>query len=116
MTTVIYGIKNCDTIKKTLKWLEHNNVAYTFHDYRKDGLSAQLLAQLMSAADPQQMLNKRSTSFRALSDEQKENLDNAALASLFLATPTLIKRPLLISDGKTLLGFKAEQYHSFFKR
>lgn len=114
MSTVVYGIKNCDTIKKALKWLDHNGVAYTFHDYRKDGLSAQLLDQLMTAADPQLMLNKRSTSFRALTAQQKEKLDNAELASLFLATPTLIKRPLLISETKTLLGFKTEQYQQFF--
>lgn len=115
MTTVVYGIKNCDTIKKALKWLDNNNVEYTFHDYRKDGLSAQLLEQLMTQADPQLMLNKRSTSFRALTEEQKASLDNDSLAPLFLATPTLIKRPLLISNNATLLGFKADQYQQFFE-
>ena len=114
MTTVVYGIKNCDTIKKALKWLDNNSVAYTFHDYRKDGLSDQLLRDLMSVADPQQMLNKRSTSFRALTEQQKDNLDNPALAALFLETPTLIKRPLLIRDSNTLLGFKSDQYQEFF--
>lgn len=114
MTTVVYGIKNCDTIKKALKWLDSNNIEYTFHDYRKDGLSTQLLDQLMAVADPQLMLNKRSTSFRALTAEQKDNLTNEALAPLFLETPTLIKRPLLISDNNQLLGFKAEQYQAFF--
>ena len=114
MTTVLYGIKNCDTIKKALKWLDTNEITYTFHDYRKDGLSSQLLTQLMTTADPQLMLNKRSTSFRALSAEQKENLTNETLSQLFLETPTLIKRPLLITDSNHLLGFKADQYQAFF--
>jgi len=115
MTTTIYGIKNCDTIKKALKWLDANNVAYTFHDYRVNGLDTQLLEQLCSISDPQLMLNKRSTSFRALTDDQKNNLDNDALKALFLETPTLIKRPLLIKESESLLGFKDAQYQAFFQ-
>ena len=114
MTTTIYGIKNCDTIKKSLKWLDANNIAYTFHDYRVNGLDVELLDQLCQLSDPQLMLNKRSTSFRALTDEQKNNLDDASLKALFLATPTLIKRPLLIKETKVLLGFKDAQYQEFF--
>ncbi|PKF56371.1 ArsC family reductase [Alteromonadales bacterium alter-6D02] len=115
MSTTIYGIKNCDTIKKALKWLDNNNIEYRFHDYRVDGLDEQLLTQLCQFADPQQMLNKRSTSFRALSDEQKATLDNESLKVLFLETPTLIKRPLLVKDTESHLGFKPEQYQTFFK-
>jgi len=114
MSTTIYGIKNCDTIKKALKWLDNNKVEYRFHDYRKDGLSPSLLAQLMEQTDPQLMLNKRSTSFRALTEDQKNTLDNESLAALFLETPTLIKRPLLVTDTSSLLGFKAEQYQQVF--
>jgi len=114
MTTTIYGIKNCDTIKKTLKWLDVNNINYTFHDYRVDGLDASLLSQLCEIADPQLMLNKRSTSFRALTDDQKNNLDNDSLKALFLATPTLIKRPLLIKGSESSLGFKEAQYKELF--
>jgi len=113
-TTLIYGIKNCDTIKKALKWLDSNNIAYTFHDYRGDGLDTALLNSLCELSDPQLMLNKRSTSFRALSDEQKANLDNDSLKSLFLVTPTLIKRPLLIHGGDAHLGFKPDQYQAVF--
>lgn len=112
--TTVYGIKNCDTIKKALKWLDNNNIEYTFHDYRVDGLDAALLDSLCDLADPQLMLNKRSTSFRALTDEQKANLDNDSLKALFLETPTLIKRPLLIHNGESQLGFKAEQYQATF--
>lgn len=112
--TTIYGIKNCDTIKKALKWLDNNNVEYTFHDYRVDGLDAALLDTLCQQSDPQLMLNKRSTSFRALTDEQKANLDNDSLKALFLATPTLIKRPLLVTSNAAHLGFKADQYQAIF--
>jgi len=115
-TTLVYGIKNCDTIKKALKWLDANNVAYTFHDYRVDGLDDTLLASLTDISDPQLMLNKRSTSFRALSDEQKENLDNTSLSALFLETPTLIKRPLLVHNNDAHLGFKADQYQTIFNK
>lgn len=114
MTTIIYGIKNCDTIKKAIKWLDANNIQYTFHDYRVDGLDEKLLAHLYTQCDPQLMLNKRSTSFRALTDDQKSNLDNDSLKALFLDSPTLIKRPLLISDSKSLLGFKEAQYKALF--
>jgi len=112
--TTIYGIKNCDTIKKTLKWLDNNNISYTFHDYRVDGLDSALLDTLCQISDPQLMLNKRSTSFRQLSEQQKANLDNDSLKALFLATPTLIKRPLLIHEQAAHLGFKADQYQALF--
>ena len=115
MSTTIYGIKNCDIIKKALKWLDNNNIPYSFHDYRKDGLDVTLLGELMAVSSPQLMLNKRSTSFRSLTEQQKNNLDDQSLTALFLETPTLIKRPLLVSDSKTLLGFKADQYQQFFE-
>lgn len=115
MTTTIYGIKNCDTIKKALKWLDANNVAYTFHDYRVNGLDSTLLDSLIAVSDVEQMLNKRSTSYRALTDEQKADTSVDALKALFLETPTLIKRPLLVAGDKSLLGFKDAQYQAFFE-
>ncbi|OIQ45314.1 MAG: arsenate reductase [Gammaproteobacteria bacterium MedPE] len=115
MSTTIYGIKNCDTIKKALKWLDANNVEYTFHDYRVDGLDSTLLDSLCKISDVEQMLNKRSTSYRALTDEQKADTTPAALKALFLATPTLIKRPLLVKGSDALLGFKDAQYQAFFE-
>jgi len=115
-TTTVYGIKNCDTIKKALKWLDANNIAYTFHDYRVDGLDDTLLNSLSEISDPQLMLNKRSTSFRALTDDQKANLSDDALKALFLVTPTLIKRPLLIHNNSAHLGFKADQYQAIFNQ
>lgn len=116
MTTLVYGINNCDTIKKARRWLDENQVDYQFHDYRADGLDEALLQHLMARCDWQQMLNKRSTSYRALSDEQKQQLSEQTVVPLFLETPTLIKRPLLLHGDCCHLGFKAEAYQQLFNR
>jgi len=114
VVTTLYGIPNCDTVKKAQKWLAQNNIPYTFHDYRKDGLDEQLLASFFVNLSWLDLLNKRSTSYRALTNEQKESLDENSVIALFIEFPTLIKRPLLISENRTLLGFKAESYQTFF--
>ena len=114
MSTTVYGIKNCDTIKKARRWLDDNNVDYRFHDYRVDGLDEALLQELLAKSDWQQMLNKRSTSFRALTDEQKANLSADTIVPLLLETPTLIKRPLLVHNDQAHLGFKADYYQQLF--
>jgi Spx/MgsR family transcriptional regulator len=112
--TTLYGIPNCDTVKKAQKWLAKNNISYTFHDYRKDGLDETLLHHFLENVTWMDLLNKRSTSFRALSAEQKESLNEETVIPLFVKFPTLIKRPLLISNNSPLLGFKAETYQTFF--
>ncbi|GLS91660.1 arsenate reductase [Psychromonas marina] len=112
--TTLYGIPNCDTVKKAQKWLTQNNISYTFHDYRKDGLDEQLLTSFLVNLSWLDLLNKRSTSYRALTSQQKENLDESNVIALFIEFPTLIKRPLLINEDKTILGFKAESYQAFF--
>lgn len=112
--TTLYGIPNCDTVKKAQKWLAQNNIAYTFHDYRKDGLDNALIASFLSKVAWTELLNKRSTSYRALSDEQKATLSEETVVDLFIEFPTLIKRPLLITEEKTLLGFKPASYQAFF--
>lgn len=112
--TTLYGIKNCDTIKKAKKWLELHDVEYTFHDYRVDGLNQEWLEQTESALGWEQLLNKRGTTFRQLSDEQKGNLDKDKAIALLLEHPAMIKRPVLIHEGNYYLGFKAEQYQEIF--
>jgi Spx/MgsR family transcriptional regulator len=112
--TTLYGIPNCDTVKKAQKWLTTNNIIYTFHDYRKDGLDEALLTAFLKNIAWTDLLNKRSTSFRALSAEQKESLSETTVIPLFIEFPTLIKRPLLISNNTPILGFKAETYQAFF--
>ncbi|MCG7564505.1 MULTISPECIES: ArsC family reductase [Pseudoalteromonas] len=114
MTTIMYGISNCDTIKKAKKFLEQNDINYTFHDYRKDGLDAQMLAEFVAALGWENVLNKRGTTYRGLSDEDKQNLDADSAQTHMLAAPAMIKRPILLHAGQYHLGFKAPQYQEIF--
>jgi len=108
--TILYGIKNCDSVKKAKKWLEQENISYQFHDFRSDGLSLDLLQTFIKAADLTSLLNKRSTTFRNLTDEIKDNLTDEVMVDIILAQPTLIKRPLLSHNQAFLVGFKDSQY------
>jgi arsenate reductase len=112
--TILYGIKNCDSVKKAKKWLEQENIPYQFHDFKTDGLSAELLQEFISASDLTSLLNKRSTTFRNLSDEIKNNLSDEVIKENILAQPTLVKRPLLKHDQAFLVGFKDSQYQTVF--
>jgi len=112
--TILYGIKNCDTIKKARAWLSANNIDYTFHDYRKDGLEAKWLEQSEQALGWELMLNKRGTTFRQLSEEQKQGVDKATALALMLEYPAMIKRPILIHNDTYFIGFKADQYAEVF--
>ena len=112
--TKIYGIKNCDTMKKAFKWLEAHQIPYEFHDYRKDGLSETMLQNWLSQVDYQQLLNKRSTSWRKLSDEDKQDIDQAKAIKLLLANEAMIKRPLLEYNGQIYLGFSEKNYQKIF--
>ena len=102
----LYGIKNCNTVKKARKWLEKNDVEYRFHDFREDGMDSVPLQLWLDEFGWEQVLNRRSTSWRALDDAQKNGMDNAAALSLASETPTLIKRPVTVTGDKTLFGFK----------
>lgn len=106
----LYGISNCNTVKKAKNWLDEHNIAYQFHDYRKQGLSAELLESFESALGWEKLLNKQSTSWRALTDEQKKTVSKQTAMQYMLATPTLIKRPVLDTGEKMIIGFKAENY------
>ena len=110
----MYGIPNCDTIKKAQHWLNQHNIPFTFHDYRKDGLDEKLLTELYQTSQWQDLLNKRSTSYRALTEQQKSSLDEQTATALFITFPTLIKRPLVIHQGVAILGFNQENYQTFF--
>ncbi|CDG21128.1 Protein yffB [Xenorhabdus poinarii G6] len=122
--STLYGIKNCDTLKKARRWLDDQAIPYQFHDYRVDGLSPELLQSFIEHVGWESLLNTRGTTWRKLSDEQKAAVNNAETAkTLMLAQPTIIKRPLLVwrTEGENsqgtetyLLGFKAEQYEQFF--
>lgn len=112
---IIYGIHNCDTVKKALKWLNENNISYQFHDLRKDGLPETLLTSFFEQIDWLSLINKRSTTFRHLSDELKNNIDKKSAYETILAQPTLLKRPLLAYNQQLHLGFKPAQYQELFK-
>ncbi|WP_283786942.1 ArsC family reductase [Bermanella sp. WJH001] len=112
----IYGIKNCDTMKKALKWLDAQAAAYEFHDYKKAGLSSELADTFLANIEIEQLINKRGTTYRALDEDTKAKisaLDKSVAKQVMLDNPSIIKRPVLEHNGQYLLGFKAEQYQEF---
>jgi arsenate reductase len=114
MPATVYGIKNCDTVKKARKWLEANGSDYTFVDVREDGVDKAEVKRWLDLAGLDVVVNKRSTSWKQLSDEQKEGLSEQTALGLLLANPTLIKRPVLTIDDSVFVGFKADQYQAIF--
>jgi Spx/MgsR family transcriptional regulator len=106
----LYGISNCNTVKKAKDWLEANHIEYQFHDYRKQGLTTDLLDSFEAALGWEKLLNKQSTSWRKLNNEQKSNVSKQTALQYMLETPTLIKRPVLDTGEKMIIGFKAENY------
>jgi arsenate reductase len=110
----IYGIKNCDTMKKARAWLKGHGVAYAFHDYKTAGAPRAKVEAWAKAVGWEVLLNRAGTTFRALPDAKKEGLNAAAAIALMLAQPSMIKRPVLEVRGKVLVGFKAEQYQAVF--
>lgn len=113
---VMYGIKNCDTIKKARRWLDAQQIAYRFHDYRADGLDAALLDTFIAELGWEALLNTRGTTWRKLDDARRESIQNApSAAALMLEMPAIIKRPLLCAPGKPmLLGFTEASYERYF--
>ncbi|MDO9104835.1 MAG: ArsC family reductase [Methylovulum sp.] len=109
----LYGIKNCDTVKKARLWLDQHDIAYRFHDFRSDGLTPELLTNLIARSDWQTLLNRNSTSWRQLSDAQKADLTGQRALQLMLNTPTLIKRPVLDTGDQLVIGFKDGIYAAY---
>ncbi len=108
----VYGIRQCDTCRKALKWLEQQEFPYVFHDLRADGLDATLVDRWFASPFAEQLVNRRSTTWRSLSDKEKAST-GAALTELLLAHPTLVKRPVFERDGGVLaVGFKADALRS----
>jgi arsenate reductase len=110
MPLTIYGIKNCDTMKKARAWLDERDLHYAFHDYKVAGIDKGRLEGWVKAVGWETLLNKAGTTFRKLPDEDKEGLTQAKAIKLMLAQPSIIKRPVLDIDGQLLVGFKADQY------
>lgn len=112
--TILYGIKNCDTVKKAKKWLDDNNIEYQFHDFRVDGLDSNLLTQFIENTSWETLLNKRSTTYRNLPEEVKSNLTDDIAFTQVIEQPTLLKRPVLQTDKDFHVGFKANLYQEIF--
>lgn len=110
MTVTLYGIPNCDTVKKARTWLEGRGIAYAFHDYKKSGVDADLLKAWAGEVGWETLLNRAGTTFRKLPDADKADLDEAKAISLMVAQPSLIKRPVVTGAGSLLVGFKPERY------
>jgi arsenate reductase len=113
----IYGIPNCDTMKKARAWLESRGVAYDFHDYKKAGVDRARLETWSRNVGWGTLLNRAGTTFRKLPDSDKQGLDEKKAIALMLAQPSLIKRPVLdLGGGKLLVGFKPEVYAEALSR
>jgi len=109
-TPVIYGIKNCDTMKKARAWLDSHGVAYGFHDYKTEGIAKEDLKRWCHEMGWETLLNRAGTTFRKLPDGEKEGLNERKAIALMLAQPSMIKRPVLDLGGKLLVGFSTEIY------
>ncbi|MFO8024937.1 ArsC family reductase [Thiohalophilus sp.] len=111
----LYGIKNCDTVKKARRWLEEHELEYTFHDFRQDGLDYDRLNDWAGQLGWEALLNRRSTTWRQLDESQRSNLDQSAALSLMKAHPTLIRRPVLDTSSQLVIGFSKNDYLRLLK-
>jgi Spx/MgsR family transcriptional regulator len=110
----LYGIANCDTIRKARNWLDSNAIAFDFHDYRKQGVDIALLQSMAASLGWEIMLNRRGTTWRALPDAVKNSIDRDSALQLMLENPAIIKRPILDSDNQFFIGFNDQQYQEIF--
>jgi arsenate reductase (glutaredoxin) len=110
MSITLYGIPNCDTVKKARNWLDGKGIAYAFHDYKKAGVDAGKLAAWCDAKGWETVLNRAGTTFKKLSDADKQGLDKAKAIALMLAQPSMIKRPVVEYPGGLLVGFKEAEW------
>lgn len=114
MTVTLYGIPNCDTVKKARDWLAARGIAHAFHDYKKLGADPAKLAAWADAAGWERLLNRAGTTFRKLPDADKADLDGAKAVTLMAANPSCIKRPVVEHPGGLLVGFKPDEWATAF--
>jgi Spx/MgsR family transcriptional regulator len=115
MAITLYGIKNCDTVKKARAWLDANGVAHAFHDYKTAGVEAERLRGWSRQVGWEALLNRAGTTFRKLPEADKTGLDEAKALALMLGQPSMIKRPVVEHDGRLIVGFKPEAYADAFR-
>jgi len=112
--TTLYGIKNCDSIKRARRWLDKYQVEYRFHDFRVDGIETQAITNWIEQVEWQNLLNKRSTSWRNLNSTVQQGVNADTVISLLEENPTLIKRPVLDANGIITIGFNTDTYQRIF--
>lgn len=114
MTATLYGIPNCDTVKKARAWLAAHRVGYQFHDVRKDGIDRARLSAWIDEHGWETMLNRAGTTFRKLPEQERSDLNADKALALMLAQPAMVKRPVLDLGDRRLVGFTAERYAAAF--
>lgn len=114
MKTTLYGIPNCDTVKKARTWLETNGIDFTFHNFRKDGIDEAMIRSWLKTQPLEVLLNKRGTTWRQLPDDVKNSVDEDGAIKLMVEQPAMIKRPVVVQGKKTAVGFKDSDYATFF--
>lgn len=116
MSLTLYGIPNCDTVKKALTWLESHQHAHTFHDFKKQGLSTEIVALWLKAVPWESLINKKGLTWRNLTEAKKNAvLDAVSATALMLENPSVIKRPVLCTPSAVLVGFTPELYQQQLK-
>ena len=111
--TILYGISSCDTIMKARKWLEQRGVQYTFHDYKKSGVTKDMLTNwALELGDWEPLLNRRGTTFRKLPEIVRDNVNENSALQIMVENPSVIKRPVLEYDGGVMVGFKSTDYEA----
>jgi arsenate reductase (glutaredoxin) len=114
LSITLYGIPNCDTVKKARVWLDGKGIAYTFHDYKKQGADPAKIASWIDQAGWEKVLNRAGTTFKKLPDADKEGLDAAKVVTVLAANPSAIKRPIVEHPGELLVGFKEAEWEAAF--
>lgn len=115
MSFVLYGIKNCDTVKKARQWLEQRRIEFRFHDFRSDGLDVARTQAWLDELGADVLINRRGTTWKQLDDAARARLEGSAAAATLAAHPTLIKRPVLDIGHRRYVGFSAALYDDIFK-
>ncbi|MBW3228258.1 ArsC family reductase [Marinobacter adhaerens] len=109
----LYGIKNCDTVKKARKWLDEQGIDYEFHDFKKDGLQSDLLFSWEHAVGWETLLNRRGTTWRKLPEDVRDTIDAQSAHEIMLENPSIIKRPVVENGGDVRVGFSADEWSAW---
>lgn len=115
MVVHIYGIKNCDTMKKTFSWLDENGIAYDFHDYKKEGADVQILRMAIGQHGWETVINRKGMTWRNLPDIAKDHMDEENAIKAACDNPSLIKRPLIVTNDETYIGYDEDTFKSALK-